>query len=644
MSDHIEKIMANSEQRSLLRISTAGSVDDGKSTLIGRLLHDSKTIYEDHLESIRGKSKLNGDIEIDFSLLTDGLRAEREQGITIDVAYRYFSTPKRHFILADTPGHVQYTRNMATGASTSALAILLIDARHGVSEQTKRHAFISALLGVPRIVVTVNKMDLIDWDERAYLKIKADFHKFAKKLGIKDITFIPVSALKGDNIVNRSENLPWYKGSPLLAHLEEVYVDSDTNMVDFRFPVQYVIRPNQYFRGFAGKIVSGAVRVGDDIIVLPSKKTAKIKSIETFEGSVDSSFAPHSVTLTLSEELDVSRGDMIVRINNIPDVKSDFEAILIWMDDHKAANTSSTYIMLHGNREVKCKVNAFRYRIDVNDLSRMPNNSLSLNEIGRVNLESLVPLFLDDYHSNRATGNFVLVDELTNSTVAAGMVLARHTVNDLVQPEIIEKNERAQSHNNIFAEKYGISADKRRDRSGHEPLTIWFTGLSGSGKSTLGRELERLLFNQKAQCYLLDGDNLRAGLNGDLEFSEDDRSENIRRVAEVARLFNNAGNIAVCTLISPLEKNRESARKIVGKSNFVEIYVSTPLDECEKRDVKGLYHKARSGNLPFFTGIDSPYEQPLSADLTVSTVSDSIENCSRKIFEFVRDRIWPAGK
>lgn len=640
MAGRIEELLAQSEQRSLLRLSTAGSVDDGKSTLIGRLLHDCKAVYDDHLEGIRGRSKQSGKDGIDLSLLTDGLKAEREQSITIDVAYRYFSTPKRHFILADTPGHVQYTRNMATGASTSSLAILLVDARNGISEQTKRHAFISSLLGVPRIVVAVNKMDVIDWSESAFDNIRQNFAAFAGKLGIRDVTFIPVSALLGDNVVHPGKHMPWYTGPTLLSHLENVYVDSDRNMIDFRFPVQYVIRPNQNFRGFAGKIVSGSVKSGDEIVILPSRKQSKIKSIETFSGQVESASSPQSVTLTLDHEIDISRGDMIVRVNNVPEMKSDFEAILIWMDESEA-EPGRQYRLLHCNRDVRARIQSIRYTIDVNDLSRKNKQSLSLNSIGRVEIQCQSPLFVDSYQRNRATGNFILVDEITNATVAAGMILDRHTASSLHTPEKGSGGKLPTRH--ISNEKSTISVEERIQRVGHRAFTIWFTGLSGSGKSTVGRELERRLFDQRIIGKVLDGDNLRAGLNSDLGFSAEERAENIRRTAEVAKILNDAGLVVICTLISPLARDRQAARSIIGEDRFCEIYMATPLAVCEGRDAKGLYKKARSGEIPDFTGVSAPYEPPQKPALVLSAETVSVSDCVKSVLEEIIPRLRTAN-
>lgn len=634
--EDLESYLARAKTSTLLRFSTAGSVDDGKSTLIGRLLHDSKNIYEDHLAALHKKSAGREDGgALALALLTDGLRAEQEQGITIDVAYRYFSTPKRRFILADSPGHEQYTRNMATGASTADLTILLVDARKGVITQTKRHAFIASLLGVPRLLIAINKMDLVDYSEDVFNSIRADFVDFAGRLGVRELRFVPIAALPGDNVVEPSSNMPWYHGETVMEYLESVYIDSDANLVDFRFPVQYVIRPNQDYRGFAGQIASGTIRVGEEVTVLPAQKRSKVKSIEYMSRdpkarSLDYAFAPMSVTISLEDEIDTSRGDMIVRSNNLPRSLQEFEAMVVWMSEAEM-DLARNYIVMHTTRETKATIQGVRYGVDVNTLHRLPGHALKLNEIGRVSLVTKQPLFLDPYERNRATGNFILIDPESFLTVGAGMIIDR-----LPQPVLREEESREHGQaklvkEDLHREESLISRADREQLFGHQSVTLWFTGLSGSGKSSIAKALERKLFDSGRPVYRLDGDNLRFGLNSDLAFSKEDRAENIRRVAEVARLFNEAGITVIASFISPYAQDREMARKVIGGSQFIEIHLSTPIEVCESRDPHGLYKKARSGGISDFTGIDSPYEAPTAAEITLDTASESIESCVAKI-------------
>jgi bifunctional enzyme CysN/CysC len=640
----VQEILERSERTTLLRFSTAGSVDDGKSTLIGRLLHDSKNVYDDHIAALERKARNRGSLAIDLSLLTDGLRAEQEQGITIDVAYRYFSTPKRRFILADSPGHEQYTRNMATGASTADLTIILIDARKGVLIQTKRHSFIAALLGVPRLLVCVNKMDLVDYKQQVFDQITADYTEFAAKLGIKEIKFIPVSALSGDCIVKPSENMSWYSGETVLEYLENVYVAGDRNRVDLRFPVQYVIRPDQSYRGYAGQIRSGRIAVGDEVLALPSNRRSKVKTIDYLDSdpgrcSLQEASAPLSVVLTLEDEIDISRGDMIVRLQNVPQIKREFEAMLVWMS-HEPMDLSRSYIVMHTSRETKGYITAVNYRVNVSTLHREPLNrdggrGLELNEIGRVAISVKQPLFIDPYERNRATGNFIVVDEESFQTVAAGMVIERRAsvasgVNDPTKGEqVIDKEGGVQQV--LHREDGAITRSMREERVGHRALTVWCTGLSGSGKSTLAKSLEGRLFAEGRPVYRLDGDNLRFGLNRNLGFSETDRRENIRRAAEVAKLFNDAGVTVICSFISPLRGDRECAREIIGEGSFIEVYLSTRLAECERRDPHGLYLRARSGEIAQFTGISSPYEPPDAPTLVLDTEVLGVEECVRRV-------------
>ena len=628
----VTELLESNKKSDLLRFTTAGSVDDGKSTLIGRLLYDSKNIYDDHLEAVGKDSKKLGREEVDYALLTDGLKAEREQGITIDVAYRYFSTPKRRFIIADTPGHEQYTRNMATGASTADLAIILVDARLGVLTQTKRHSFISALLNITHIVVAVNKMDLVDWSEDRFNEIKDTYIDFATRLEIDDITFIPISALKGDNVVNPSGNMPWYKGSALMDHLESAYVGAGRNMIDFRFPIQYVNRPNLHFRGFCGTIASGIVRPGDEIMVLPSKKTSKVKNIVTMDGEKTEAFMGQSVTITIENEIDISRGDMLVHTKNIPYVDKELEAMLVWMND-EPLSLDNLYTIKHGPRYERIRFSELIYKVDPNDLHRHNVNELQLNEIGRVAIQLFNPIPFDEYSKNRNTGSFIVIDSLTNVTVASGMIINR--IKQKEEPEVLTSPESTKSKN-ISTQIGEISHQDRCSLLGQQPKTIWMTGLSGSGKSTISFALESKLIQNKRPCYVLDGDNIRHGLNRDLGFSNTDRKENIRRIAEVAKLLNDAGLFVITSFISPFLEDRKSARDIIGEDNFVEVFIDTPIDVCSKRDTKGLYQKAYSGEIQDFTGISSPYEAPENPELTIKTVKVSAEKAVAMIMETLK--------
>ena len=632
----ILEFLERNASKDLLRFSAVGSVDDGKSTLIGRLLHDTKSIYDDQLSTLRSDSaRVGTGPEIDFALLTDGLRAEREQGITIDVAYRYFSTPRRNFIIADTPGHEQYTRNMATGASTAHLAIILIDATHGILTQTKRHSFIASLLGIPRLLVTINKMDLVGHSQHVFDTIVAEFTDFASRLGIADLKFIPISALHGDNVVTWSPKMPWYHGESVLEHLETVYIGSDRNLVDFRLPIQYVIRPHRDFRGYAGQIASGVLRKGEEILALPSMRTTRVKSIEGAEGEHEYAFAPMSVTVTLEDEIDLSRGDLLVHPKNLPSVQSNFEAMVVWMAG-TPMEVDRPYLIKHTARTVKASVRRVEYRVDVNTLSRAPTQVLALNEIGRVAFQSNQKLFIDPYKNNRLTGSFIVVDPVGNGTVAAGMIIDRLPENQLRAPAgglSVPKSE------NIRAEVGRVSTEAREQLLGQRGMTVWFTGLSGSGKSSIAQELERRLHDEGRHVYVLDGDNLRLGLNRDLTFSKGDRSENIRRAAEVARLFNDAGTIVLVPIISPFREDRALARAIIGPDRFLEVYLSTPLSVCEARDVKGLYKKARAGEIAEFTGISSPYETPEHPSFAVDTSGLSLSECADMLQRAIEAKI-----
>ncbi|WP_174190025.1 adenylyl-sulfate kinase [Nocardia barduliensis] len=585
----------------LLRLATAGSVDDGKSTLIGRLLFDSKTLFTDQLAAVERTSRDRGDDYPNLALLTDGLRAEREQGITIDVAHRYFATPRRKFIIADTPGHVQYTRNMVTGASTADLALILVDARKGVVEQTRRHAFLASLLGIPHLVLCVNKMDLVDWSQERFEEIREEFARFASKLDVSDLTFVPVSALHGDNIVHRGASMPWYEGTPLLHHLEEVHIASDRNLIDARFPVQYVTRSHaQDFRGYAGTVAGGVFKPGDEVAVLPSGFTTTVAAIWGPGGApVAEAFPPQAVTIQLADELDISRGDLICRPNNRPNAGRDLDAMVCWFAEDIQLTPGATYTIRHTTRAATAEVRSLDYRLDVNTLHRDERaESLSLNEIGRVQLRTRQPLLFDPYRRNRATGSFILVDDTTNNTVAAGMITG---------PSLPSSR--------VVWHSTAVERDERATRG----LTVWLTGLSGSGKSTVAVELERRLVAAGRPAFLLDGDNLRHGLNSDLGFSAADREENVRRVGEVAKLFAEAGVVAVVSLISPYRADRDRVRAAHEAAGipFLEVFVDTPLAVCEARDPKGMYAKARAGEIRDFTGIDAPYEAPTEAEIVL---------------------------
>ena len=594
---------------SLLRLATAGSVDDGKSTLIGRLLYDSKAVMEDQLAAVERTSRERGNEYTDLALVTDGLRSEREQGITIDVAYRYFGTAKRKFIIADTPGHLQYTRNMVTGASTAQLVIVLVDARHGLLEQSRRHAFLASLLGVQHIVLAVNKMDLIDWDQERYTWIRDEFHAFAARLDIHDVTTIPMSALHGDNVVTKSDKAPWYDGPPLLSHLEDVYIAGDRNLVDVRFPVQYVIRPQTRehadHRSYAGTVASGIMRPGDEVVVLPGGKTSRITAIDGPQGPVAEAFPPMAVSISLADDIDISRGDLLARPQNQPDATTEFDAMVCWMADEAALEPGRDYIIKHTTRTTRVRVTALDYRLDVNTLHRDKSaTALKLNELGRVSLRTQVPLMLDEYSRNAATGSFILIDPDTNVTVAAGMV------RDTAPAAARSATPNTVRHQSL------VTAGERLTKG----RTLWFTGLSGSGKSSIAVLAEQTLLEHGCPAYILDGDNLRHGLNADLGFAMADRAENLRRLAHVATLMADAGLTVLVPAISPLAEHRELARKVHSDAGieFFEVFVDTPLADCERRDPKGLYAKARAGEITHFTGIDSPYQRPTNPDLRLT--------------------------
>jgi bifunctional enzyme CysN/CysC len=625
------KLLEEDKRKDLLRFVTAGSVDDGKSTLIGRLLYESKGIYEDQLEAVKKLSGKKGSTQqgLDLALVTDGLQAEREQGITIDVAYRYFSTPKRKFIIADSPGHEQYTRNMATGASTANLAIILVDAENGVLVQSRQHTFITSLLGIPHMVVAINKMDLVDYSQEVYEKICEDFRTFAAKLEIKDLTFIPLSALKGDNVVEPSDNMPWYKGSTLLNHLETVHIASDRNLIDLRFPVQYVMRPNRTFRGYLGTVASGTIKPGEEIMVIPSGKTSRVKTVFEPDGDIQEAFPPLAVGVTLEDEIDISRGDMLVHPHNVPRIDRSLDTMLVWMSE-EPMDIGGDYLIKHTTRTLPVRISELRYRVDVNTLHRAESTGLELNEIGRCVITASKPIAHDPYLRNRSTGNFILIDRVSNNTVAAGMILDRDP-NELQPSEY--KAEAKPISRNVQSHKSLINPIQRQEQMGHKAITIWLTGLAGSGKTTTAYELEKQLFEQDKKCCVLDGENARLGFSKDLGFSADDRAENIRRAAEIARLLNDAGVIAICAFLSPYKQNRQLARKIVGNDKFIEVYLSAPLEVCQQRDSKGIYKLADSGEVKNFSGISAPYEPPTSPDLELPTHELPIDRAVQKLIE-----------
>ncbi len=625
----------------LLRFATAGSVDDGKSTLIGRLLYDSKQVFSDQLAHVEEASQRRGQDFLDLSLLTDGLRAEREQGITIDVAYRYFATTQRRFIIADTPGHEQYTRNMVTGASNADLAIVLVDARKGVVAQSKRHAFISSLLGIPHVVVCVNKMDLVDFDEAVFDAIVEEFDSFAARLELPDVTFIPISALLGDNVVERSESMPWYQGPPLLYHLEHVHIASDRNLIDVRFPVQWVIRPPSTsvadYRAYAGQVAGGVIRPGDEVLVLPSGQRTTIAGIDTLEGPLQEAFPPMSVALRLSDDIDVGRGSTIVRPHNQPSVSNRFECLLCWMSE-EALSSRRRYLVKHSTRTVMLGAAEIRYRIDVETLHRDESaTTLELNDLGRVHLELSSPLVFDSYRRNRLTGSLIVIDEARNETVAAGVIL---------DTEVEEADEpRRERSPNVRWQGSRMTRGRRWTTLGHGGATLWFTGLPGAGKSTVAAAVEERLIEAGRPAFLLDGDNLRHGLNGDLGFDDAARSENVRRTAHVARLLAESGTLALVSLVSPYAADREAAAALHASDelDFIEIFVDAPLELCEKRDPKGLYARARAGELTDLTGVGAPYEAPSQPDLVLGTREETVEQEVERVLDLLAARGLIAG-
>ncbi len=620
----IDAYLAQHQTKSLLRFITCGSVDDGKSTLIGRLLYDSKMIFEDQLAALESDSKRVGTQgqEIDFALLVDGLAAEREQGITIDVAYRFFATEKRKFIVADTPGHEQYTRNMVTGASTADLAVILIDARKGVLTQTRRHSYLAHLIGIRHIVLAVNKMDLVGYDQAVFDDIVADYAAFAESIGITGFTAIPLSGFKGDNIAAASANTPWYTGPALIEHLESVELDSEAAAAHaFRLPVQWVNRPDLDFRGFAGLIASGTIRPGDAVRVLPSGKTSRVARIVTMDGDLEQAVAGQSVTLTLTDEIDCSRGDVIAAADAPPQVADQFRATIVWMDGEPLL-PGRAYWLKTGAGTVSATVQSPRHAIDVNTLAELSVKTLLLNDIGVADVFTDRGVAFEPYADNRDLGGFILIDKITNATVAAGMI-----------DYCLRRSQ------NVHWQSIDITREAHAAQKNQNPRVLWFTGLSGSGKSTIANLVEKKLHALGKHSFLLDGDNVRHGLNRDLGFTDADRVENVRRVGEVAKLMADAGLIVLTAFISPFRAERDLARSMLPAGEFVEVFVDTPLAVAEARDVKGLYAKARSGGLANFTGIDSPYEAPIAPDIHVDTTRETPEAAAERIVEHVLG-IW----
>jgi bifunctional enzyme CysN/CysC len=608
--------------KSLLRFNTCGSVDDGKSTLIGRLLWDSKALFDDQLAALEADSKKVGTRqgEIDYALLLDGLSAEREQGITIDVAYRFFSTEKRNFIVADTPGHEQYTRNMVTGASTADLSIILIDARKGVLTQTKRHSFLIWLLGIRHVVLVVNKMDLVDYSQDVFTKIEADYRAFAKEMGLPDVTCIPISAVKGDNVLERSQITTWYQGPTLMDVLDNIEIDEmRVRKQPLRMPIQWVNRPNLNFRGFAGTIVAGVLHKGETIRVQPSGRTTQVSRIVTFDGDLEEASAGQSVTFTTTDEVDMSRGDLVVSANDPAEISDQFEATVVWMNEAPLLPGRSYFLKI-GTKTVTGTVAPLKYRINVNTLQHMAASKLDLNEIGVCNIELDRPIAFDPYQINRDTGGFILIDRITNDTVGAGMLHFALRRASNVQWQALDVN------------KAGRAAMK-----GQKPCVLWYTGLSGAGKSTIANLVDKKLHSMKRHTYLLDGDNIRHGLNKNLGFTDADRVENIRRISEVAKLMVDAGLIVSTAFISPFRAERQMARSLLGEGEFIEIFVDTPIGVAEQRDPKGLYKKARRGDLKNFTGIDSPYEFPESPEIWIDTTSVTPEQASEKVVAYLQE-------
>ena len=633
IAENILAYLDQHERKELLRFITCGSVDDGKSTLIGRLLFDSKMIYEDQLAQLETESKVHGTTGggFDPALVTDGLRAEREQGITIDVAYRYFSTAKRKFIIADTPGHEQYTRNMATGASTADLAIVLIDARYGVLTQTKRHSFIVSLLGIRHVVVTINKMDLVNYSQERFDEICSDYRDFVSRLDLPDLHFIPIAALHGENVVDPSANMPWYRGSSLMNFLESVYIGSDRNLEDFRLPVQIVNRPNLDFRGFCGTIASGIIRQGDQIMVLPSKRTSKVERIVTQDGDLQEAFCPQSITLILEDEVDCSRGDMIVRPGNVPKISNSFDATIVWMSSD-AMVPGKTYLFKHTTQTVTGQIDSLKYRVDVNTLHRAPAPDLQLNEIGRCAVTLSQPIYFDAYRRNRGTGAFIIIDRMSNTTVGAGMISDRDSAKQTSAAWEITDEQSETGRRSVS----DVTEAERTARFGQRAATILFTGLTGTGKSTIARAVERALFEDGRAVAVLDGELMRRGVNVDLGYTVEDRSENLRRSAHVAKLINDNGLICLGAFVAPSQSVRERVADVIGKNRFITVHCTASESVCRQRDTKGHYAAAEAGKLPNFPGVSAVYEPPEESDLVLDTGDLSVDECVSAVLELLK--------
>jgi bifunctional enzyme CysN/CysC len=627
ISTDIDAYLAQHERKELLKLLTCGSVDDGKSTLIGRLLHDSKMIYEDQLESIKADSIKSGttDGEFDLSLLVDGLQAEREQGITIDVAYRYFSTAKRKFIIADTPGHEQYTRNMATGASTCDLAIILIDARHGVQVQTRRHSFITSLLGIKHVIVAINKMDMVDFSKDVFDGIKQDYLDFAKTLDQGEVKFIPISALIGDNVVNISDHTPWHTGDSLMTILENVEVAADRNYEDMRFPVQYVNRPNLNFRGFCGTLASGIVHKGDNVTVLPSGKTSTIKSVVTFDEELEQAFTPMAITLTLEDEIDISRGDMLVHTDNLPSVREKFEATVVWMTDQPML-PGTQYDFKHATKNISGHISALKHKIDVNTLEEELSPSLQLNEIGLCEVSLDQPICFDSYKINQGTGAFIIVDRLSNVTIGAGMIVDGQNKS---VTSVAEHHRESVSH---------VTKEERAARYGQKPVTVLFVGISGSGKTTLAHALERRLFDMGRVSTVLDGKTMRLGISKDLPRDKEGRVENLRRSVHIAKHLNDSGLICCGAFVAPDQESRNHAIETIGKDNCFIVYLNPSQEVCKQRDPSGLYAAEANVKTNTLPGVSFPYEAPEEAELVLSTDQDSIEECIEKVIDMLNEK------
>lgn len=627
ISQDLSSYLKRHEKKEMLRLLVAGSVDDGKSTLIGRLLYDSHLIYQDHLEAISKDSKTFNTTsnDIDLSLLTDGLKAEREQGITIDVAYRYFSTEQKSFIVCDAPGHEQYTRNMATGASHCDMALILVDAKQGVKDQTRRHSLIATIMGIRNIVVVVNKMDLVGYSQDVFEGIRNEFLSFSKRLDIDQVHFIPISALTGENVVEIGENLKWYTSEPLLGYLEGVRATHCQKIDVFRFPVQNVLRPNASFRGYAGTIASGSICVGDEVVVLPSKRVTRIKTIETFQEKHDEAFTPMPVVITTTDEVDISRGMVLAKSNCQPTVGSCISATLVWMDDAPLM-VGKEYLLKSNTQLIPAMVQSIRFKYNVNELTLLNADSLNLNEIGRVELLLQRPLVYDPFKVNKTMGSFILIDRNSNATSGGGIIIE--------QPSAAGSKQQY-----VYKESSNVSHDRRHKLLGHKSATVWLTGLSGSGKSTIAKLVESKLIGLGVNAYILDGDNIRLGLNSDLGFTSEDRCENIRRVGEVAKLMNDAGVVVIAAFVSPYSKDREMAARIVGE-RFFEVFVDADIETCIKRDPKGLYAKYEAGRFKGLTGMDDPYEKPQSPALHINTENETPEVSTQRVVDVLITSIY----